>query len=325
MITIKGVWVFNEQPDWSYTPTEIYVSFTSNGSAYIGMTCNTNPVDYMIAGGSTVSANTGDRWVDDAYRTVDFGETEQEVPDDFYAWFTANAVYQDVDPEPGPSPIVGTLKEEALKLRQNLDKIYEAGKAAGGGGGGYTQEELDQAVADATEQGKQAENDRFWDAYQNNGGNYKDAFSGPSWKDEVYNPNKPIVCTVSAEYAFSESKITDTKVPIEVRGCSANYMFMSCSDLKTIPLIGFYGVTGNSTFMAYSFNLENITFAGEIPYSIGFGNCAKLTNASVQSIIDHLKDHTGSASVKIVFHSDVVSKMTAEQLAQIQSKNWYVG
>ena len=98
MNTIKGVWVFNEQPDWSYVPTEVAVNFTSNGAAYVGMTQTAHPLVYMAESGDNVAANDGGRWFDEAYRTVDFGETEQEVPVDFYDWFTANAVMQD-EPE----------------------------------------------------------------------------------------------------------------------------------------------------------------------------------------------------------------------------------
>lgn len=339
MTTIKGVWVFNEAPDLTgYLPLDpVLFNFTSNGQAFLGMYSNYGPfeyiseiTDYEIDGMistkyNTVVPNYGSSWVDDAYRTVDFGDTAQEVPEDFYAWFTANAVYQDVDPEPGPSPIVGTLKEEALKLRQNLDKIYEAGRIAGGGVG-YTQEELDQAVADATEQGKQAERNTFWDAFLDRDGNYKSVFNNDLWTDEVYNPNKPIIITASnADMLFNNACITNTKVPIEIRVASANMMFAYCYYLKTIPYLGFFGVTNTGSFFVGCSALENVTFDGEITTGISFANCSKLTNASVQSYIDHLADMTGQTAVKIVFHSATVANLTAEQLEQIANKNFYIG
>jgi hypothetical protein len=39
--------------------------------------------------------HTINKWRDEAFRTVDFGETEQIVSDEFYEWFTANAVMVD--------------------------------------------------------------------------------------------------------------------------------------------------------------------------------------------------------------------------------------
>lgn len=33
-------------------------------------------------------------WIDEAYLTVDFGTTPQTVTDEFYNWFTANAIKQ---------------------------------------------------------------------------------------------------------------------------------------------------------------------------------------------------------------------------------------
>ena len=342
MTTIKGVWMFVEAPDWSYTPTEIYVCFTSNGSVYIGMTCGMNPLDYMIAGGSTVGANTGGRWVDDAYRTVDFGETEQEVPDDFYTWFTANATEKKMS-----SPVVGTLKEEALKLRQNLDKIYEAGRIAGGGGGGgddlettYLIEEIQSMVDDlpsatdvfndgktaGIEEGKQAERNTFWDVYQTSlGGNYSGAFGSFGWTDETYNPKYTIVCdNGNAEMAFRNAQITTTKVPIEIRVASAGMMFSNCKLLKTIPYIGFFGVTNTGSIFSGCNELENVTFGGEITTGFGFGNCSKLTNASVQSYLDHLVDLTGQTSQKVVFASAVGNQLTEAQKAAFTAKNYTV-
>ena len=210
-----------------------------------------------------------------------------------------------------------TIAEKITRAKADFDEVYEAGKQAGGGGGN---------AEEAFEEGKEAAYDEFWDEFQNNGGDYKQAFASNCWDDKTYNPKNNIVCTVSGESAFSgNTKITSTKVPIEVRGCSANMMFTNCQKLVTIPFVGFYNNTGNSSFAASCFNLENITIDGEIPFGIGFANASKLTDASVQSIIDHLKDLTGQTAAKITFHSNVVAKLTNEQYNQIANKNWYVG
>ena len=172
------------------------------------------------------------------------------------------------------------------------------------------------------------ERDRFWSNFQNNcGGDYQYAFANTGWTDANYNPTGNIVCTVSAENMYGTSsaksaKITSTKVPIEVRGCSANYLFAYCSTLKTVPYIKFDGVTKNSTFAAGCSALEDITFDGKITLGISFSSSSKLTNASVQSIIDHLKDLTGATSQKLTLHNAVGNKLTEAQTASISAKNW---
>lgn len=164
--------------------------------------------------------------------------------------------------------------------------------------------------------------DVFWDNYQNNDGNYKRAFSNRCWTDKTYNPKNPLVCTLSAEYAFQNANITDTKVPIQVYDCSAAFLFADCYELKTVPYVGLFGVTSTSTFALGCINLENITFDGEIPTGIGFASSSKLTDASVQSIIDHLADLTGKTTQKLTFHNAVGSKLTEVQKATITAKNW---
>lgn len=171
--------------------------------------------------------------------------------------------------------------------------------------------------------GAQTEYDRFWDAYQDNDGNYNMAFANPGWTDELYNPKKPIICTKGeASNVFLDASITNTKQPIEIRVAQANNFFMGCSDLKTIPYIGFFGVTSTSSFFINCTELEDITVDGEIASGIGFAYCGKLTDASVQSIIDHLADLTGTTAKKITFHTDVLLRMTDEQIATITARNW---
>lgn len=347
MATISGVWVFVESPELSgYLPSGVLVNFTSNGQSYLGFECGFGPFDYIteiVYGGYNQSMYyDGGAWIDQAYRTIDFGTANQDVPEDFYSWFTANAIKQ--------TPVVPTsktLKEEVLKLRQNLDKIYEAGRIAGGGGGGgddlettYLIEEIQSMVDDlpsatdvfnngktaGIEEGKQVEYDRFWDAYQTSlDGIYNGAFRSYGWTDETYNPKYTIVCNKGhAEMAFTNAQITTTKVPIEIRVASAAMMFSNCSKLKTIPYIGFFGVTNTGSIFSGCYELENVTFGGEITTGFGFANCSKLTNASVQSYLDCLADLTGQTSQKVTFASAVGNQLTEAQKAAFTAKNYTV-
>ena len=103
MATVKGVWVFNETLAKPST-NEIYeyCIFLSNGSVtYYAIDAR------FLANGGLYYDRTSDYskdikvynngWVGEAYRTVDFGETDITVSDEFYEWFSANAVSESAE------------------------------------------------------------------------------------------------------------------------------------------------------------------------------------------------------------------------------------
>lgn len=100
MATISGVWVFKDVSSAEYAGfADVTVNFTSNGEDFVGMEAYAQPIHYIKSDGSSVAALCADStwyWVE-AYRTVDFGESEQEVSDDFYTWFTTNATQGSTD------------------------------------------------------------------------------------------------------------------------------------------------------------------------------------------------------------------------------------
>ncbi len=220
--------------------------------------------------------------------------------------------------EPGRVAVSIVFEHAGARLATfPFDVMSEGDLAAGAGaqGGDYDK---------GYTAGRQAEYDRFWNAvFDSANGNFGSAFASQVWNDETFNPDRSIVCTAgTATTAFNNAKITTTKVPIEIRVATADMMFAGCSNLKTVPYLGFFGVTSTGSFTAACNNLEEITVDGEIQSTIGFAACSKLTNASVQSIIDHLKDLTGTTSKQVAFHSTVKAKMTEEQVNAIWAKNW---
>lgn len=73
-------------------------------------------------------------------------------------------------------------------------------------------------------------------------------------------------------------------------------------------------------------NLEEVRFKkGCASVSVSIPHSSKLSDASIQSIIDALVDLTGATTQTITFHSDVTTKLTDAQLTQITSKNWNLG
>ncbi|MBQ6885754.1 MAG: hypothetical protein IJN56_08490 [Clostridia bacterium] len=69
--------------------------------------------------------------------------------------------------------------------------------------------------------------------------------------------------------------------------------------------------------------LEDVCFAQEcIEKSITFSSSSKLSDLSIQSIIDGLVDLTGGTAQTLTLHAGVGAKLTDEQKATITTKNW---
>ena len=62
--------------------------------------------------------------------------------------------------------------------------------------------------------------------------------------------------------------------------------------------------------------------ANTIKFSISFSNSSKLSDLSIQSIIDGLVDLTGGTAQTLTLHANVGAKLSDEQKATITAKNW---
>lgn len=100
MATLKGIWVFNDNPSLSFSSRYFDVNFTSNNSSYTQIGFDEDSATYGVISlyyNSQEAYTYGsymDGWINAAYKTVDFGTTEQTVDDTFYTWLTANATQQ---------------------------------------------------------------------------------------------------------------------------------------------------------------------------------------------------------------------------------------
>ena len=223
--------------------------------------------------------------------------------------------------------LFGTVLSDGGGGGDSYDKGYADGKAFGEMHG------YEQGCADtypsAFQAGVDDSYDSFWNAFQDNGTktNYVNAFSGSGWKDSNYNPKYPIIATNHAGSMFSYcSNITSTKVAIIIDNIASNTMvFFSCKALKTIPSLKVTDQVNGYSDWFYNCNaLEEINFTEDsvIKANISFANSPLLTTASVNSIINALKDLTGETAQKVTFHTDVLAKITDEQFAAITAKNW---
>ena len=214
-------------------------------------------------------------------------------------------------------------------------------------------------VGEVYEAGEQAEYDRFWDAYQNNGNrtNYSMAFaeSGSSndiaWKVETtYRPKYPLkpriasqmyYCTRLPYEALKEVKFSDCTdflqtfaySPTEHLGVidmskatRTSTTFLDCKQLHTIDKIIVSQTTPYNNPFAGVTNLQNLIIEGPIGKN-GFNISAStlLTHDSLMSIINELynysKDTSGTSWV-CTLGTENLAKLTDAEKAIATEKGW---
>lgn len=219
--------------------------------------------------------------------------------------------------------------------------------------------ELAESLPDAGGGSEDSFYDSFWDTYQKNGTltDYDNAFNSEYienlWTVENFKPKYDIIATscMATFYRFP-SKIDLTEymysrgLKIEFKGylnttyryaqftrvpeCNVamgttNDMRKSFSDMPNLITIDKIVVDKYTTYTQTFYKLYelvNITFEGEIGNSIDLLHSSKLSDSSIQNIIDSLADLTGTTAQTLTFHADVKAKLTQTQLDTITSKNW---
>lgn len=192
--------------------------------------------------------------------------------------------------------------------------------------------------------------------------NYRNAFQGAGWNKDTFYPkyditgdgtayqcfssfnNEPTYepfdlaqrledCGVvldtsqsSFNSGFSYAKVTRLPV-IDTRGNNNAYIggcFAHCYYLVTIDKLIMKDDPSITVASCFDFchDLENIIIEGVIGQNLNMRHCSKLTDASIQSIIDSLYDWTDGEAKGLTLHANVKAKLTEAQIAQITSKNW---
>ena len=102
------------------------------------------------------------------------------------------------------------------------------------------------------------------------------------------------------------------------------YAFYNCSNLHTISgVMDLAGCTNLNTAFTGTYNLVNLrVLAGSVDGSLPLGACSKLSDESIQSIVDGLADLTGVTTQTLTLHATVGNKLTEAQKATITAKNW---
>lgn len=150
-------------------------------------------------------------------------------------------------------------------------------------------------------EGKKAEYDAFWDAFQSNGepsANF--AYRFYKWKDAYYNPKYPFKVqganTVSRMFSYTD--ITDTKVDIDLSGSTTSNnksaVFEYGRNLKIIRKVIVNELIPYGGWFVGCTALEEIRFEGTIANDISLADSPLLSLASVKSIVGCLADFSAT-------------------------------
>ena len=151
--------------------------------------------------------------------------------------------------------------------------------------------ENEQRVFDA---GKAKRDYEWWDYYQkmSNGVeryNYLYAFAGSGWRDDNYNPIRPIKPTQNSQLMFASSGITDTKVTVDIAcGKEAAALAATFSNATLLTTVRKFIVDEYTTMSSQFSNataLTNLTIEGVIAKTVNTQWCP-LTKESILSVLN---------------------------------------
>lgn len=208
--------------------------------------------------------------------------------------------------------------------------------------------------------GVKSEYDRFWDNYQENGNrtNYVRAFANSYWNKELFKPKYDIY-PINAETLFytnnsifdPESILNSLGLKLDFSRCTNFIQFLSycavnrlgtvdtrsattlrlafymAQNLKTIEKLilaedGSQTIESINSFIGME-NLQEIRIEGLFGQSVSFSNSTLLSLESLRSIINALKDYSGTGTTQTITLSQISkSYLTDNDIAQITQKGW---
>lgn len=229
---------------------------------------------------------------------------------------------------------MSTFADKLNIVAENIQKVYEAGKAAGGGGGSYEQ---------GYEQGKntittRARTLQFADLNfgvqvitlnLDNITTFNQMFYkalGDTSEITINCPN--LVTSMSAFFDGDTADKKLKKITLNVDTQKTTNFNAFVWNRQGLEIIGgtplnFISTTniGSAFFGCYSLKEMRIV-ANTIKVAFNVANSPDLSDETIQSIIDGLADLTGSTAQTLTFHSTVGAKLTDTQKATITAKNW---
>lgn len=174
--------------------------------------------------------------------------------------------------------------------------------------------------------GKDAEYDKFWDGFQQNGnrGAYRYAFYD-NYPDEIFNPKYPFTCTGNCSSMFQYAKMSKIEQTVDF---SANTMgaagsvFANTNNLETISDLRVKSGLSMASWFTKATALKNITITGEIDLDVSFVDCP-LTVESMNNIISCLKDYSAIGGTHtLTLKSDRLTMLTDKEKKVATDKGW---
>lgn len=193
-----------------------------------------------------------------------------------------------------------SVAQKLVTVADNVPKVYEAGK--------------------------QAQYDRFWNIYQENGEKQFYSYAFYYWPNDAYNPKYPIYCNGSntANQTFRYSKILDTKVDITIHSDNSTYVFAN-SKIQNIRKLK---VGSATTFVNWFYNatdLKNLTITGTVAHAFDIHWSTKLSKASITNIVNALSTSATGKTVTISKAAKEKAFTDEEWQVLVQTKpNWTV-
>ncbi len=218
-----------------------------------------------------------------------------------------------------------SVADKLTAIAENVQKVYEAGKAAGGGGSAVAPDPLfySTSLSSVYKQAAFPENHSLVIKVKKMPAEFYQTFYQSTGLRSVKLVSEDKSVVFALNQAFRECASLEE---VDLTECSRNvsrldYAFYSDSKLKSIR--GALDLTEctNTTYGFFASNLEDVEFVpNTISVDIRF-NSDKLTDASVNSIIEGLADLTG-VEAKTLTLNGVGPKLTDAQKATITAKNW---
>lgn len=122
-------------------------------------------------------------------------------------------------------------------------------------------------------------------------------------------------------FSYCSAKTVDLT---EFRGkiSSLSNTFISASVVDILGELDLSACTDTTSAFAVAWDLTEIRIKeGTLNVGIAFTNSQKLSDASIQSIVNGFADMTGQTSVTLTVHKSVGERMTPDQKATLAAKN----
>lgn len=242
-------------------------------------------------------------------------------------------------------------------VNEKMTAIADAIRNKTGGVDPLTLDDMAENIPNVYDAGRQAEYDKFWDAFQTKGNKklYTYAFSGGCWTDDTFRPKYDITIegTNATIGIFNYTGIVDLKGCLERQGVKLDFSQytgglgnpFTWANIEILPDLDCSNATAVSFYYAYklrevgtikvrddgqvSWNFEGatqieiITIDGPLGKSFNVSYCKKLTHDSLMSFVNALMDYSGSGTTyTMTMGTTNLAKLTDGEKAIATQKGW---